>query len=293
MKLKLAAAGLAAVLSVGLVGCSGSSSDSSSGADQERVTVKVGVVGDNNEPWETAAEALEENENIEIELVKFSDYVQPNQALSDGSVDLNSFQTQIYLETYNSEHGTDLTSIGYTLMAPLGIYSNEVDSVDELPDGATVSIPDDASNGGRALKLLEKAGLITVDPAAGLTPTTDDITDNPKNLQITELDAAQTARSLEDVDAAVINSGMAVDAGLIPSTDSIFIEEVGEESTPYYNVIAARAEDTDNETYKKVVEYYQSDAVAQTITESTKGSQIAVWDGAPSASPSAAQSTAA
>ncbi|RLP06709.1 MetQ/NlpA family ABC transporter substrate-binding protein [Propionibacterium australiense] len=289
MKLKLTAAALAAVLSVGLAGCSGSSSDS----NREEVTVKVGVVGDNNEPWETAAANLAENENIKVELVRFSDYVQPNQALADGSVDLNSFQTQIYLETYNTEHGTDLTSIGYTLMAPLGVYSNRIASVGELPDGATVSIPDDASNGGRALKLLEKAGLITVDPAAGLTPTKGDITGNPKNLQITELDASQTARSLEDVDAAVVNSGMAVDAGLTPSTDAIFIEEVGAESTPYYNVIAARAGDTGNETYKKVVEYYQSDEVAQTIAESTKGSQIAVWEGAPSIAPSAAQSTPA
>ncbi|SPF69478.1 NLPA lipoprotein [Propionibacterium ruminifibrarum] len=288
MKLKLAAAGLAAVLSVSLVGCSGSSSDS-----EETTTVKVGVYGDNNEPWETAAANLEENENIEIELVKFSDYVQPNQALSDGSVDLNSFQTQIYLETYNSEHGTDLTSIGYTIIEPMGLYSNTYDDLDALPDGATVTIPNDVSNGGRALKLLEKAGLITVDPEAGVTGTKEDITDNPKNLQITELDAAQTARSLSDSDLAAINADIAVDAGLLPSEDALLREEVGEESAPYYNVIAARAEDTDNETYKKVVEYFQTEEVAQTIADAYKGSQFPVWEGAPSLSPSAAQSTAA
>ncbi|MBE6476754.1 MAG: MetQ/NlpA family ABC transporter substrate-binding protein [Propionibacteriaceae bacterium] len=288
MKLKLAAAGLAAVLSVSLVGCSGSSSDS-----EETTTVKVGVYGDNNEPWETAAANLEENENIEIELVKFSDYVQPNQALSDGSVDLNSFQTQIYLETYNTEHGTDLTSIGYTIIEPMGLYSNTYDDLDALPDGATVTIPNDVSNGGRALKLLEKAGLITVDPEAGVTGTKEDITDNPKNLQITELDAAQTARSLSDSDLAAINADIAVDAGLLPSEDALLREEVGEESAPYYNVIAARAEDTDNETYKKVVEYFQTEEVAQTIADAYKGSQFPVWEGAPSLSPSAAQSTAA
>ena len=290
MKLKLAAAGLALVMTVGLAGCSGSSSDSSG---RDKTTVRVGVYGDNNEPWETAAENLKDDENIDVELVRFSDYVQPNQALSDGSVDLNSFQTQIYLETYDSEHGTDLTSIGYTIIEPMGLYSHKVGSVDELADGATVTIPNDVSNGGRALKLLEKAGLIAVNPDAGLTPAPEDITDNPKNLQITQLDANQTARSLDDVDAAVVNSGIAVDSGLTPSTDAIFIEEVGEDSRPYYNVIAARASDVDNETYRTVVRYFQSDEVARTIADSTRGSQIAVWDGAPSLAPSASASRTA
>ena len=283
------AAGLALVVAVGLAGCSGSSTGSNASGKDE-VTVKVGVVGDNNEPWETAADSLKEKENIDVELVKFSDYVQPNQALSDGSVDLNSFQTEIYLDTYNNEHGTDLTSIGYTIIEPMGLYSHRVSSVGDLADGATVTIPNDVSNGGRALKLLEKAGLITVNPDAGLTPSTDDITANPKNLQITQLDAAQTARSLDDSDAAVVNSGIAVDAGLTPSTDAISIEETGEDSKPYYNVIAARASDVDNETYRTVVRYYQSDEVARTIADSTRGSQIAVWDGAPSASPGATAS---
>ncbi|RLP06651.1 MetQ/NlpA family ABC transporter substrate-binding protein [Propionibacterium australiense] len=287
MKLKLVAAALAAVLSVGLAGCSGSSSG------EEKTTVKLGVYGDNNEPWETAAANLEENENIKVELVRFSDYVQPNQALSDGSVDLNSFQTQIYLETYNTEHGTDLTSIGYTIIEPMGLYSSKYDDLGSLPDGATVTIPNDVSNGGRALKLLEKAGLITVDPAAGVTGTKEDITSNPKNLKITELDAAQTARSLSDSDLAAINADIAVDAGLVPSQDALQREEVGEESAPYYNVIAARAGDTGNETYKKVVEYFQTDEVAQTIADAYKGSQFPVWEGAPSIAPSAAQSTPA
>ena len=157
-------------------------------------------------------------------------------------------------------------------------------------DGATVTIPNDVSNGGRALKLLEKAGLITVNPDAGLTPGLDDVTGNPKNLRITQLDAAQTARSLDDADLAAINADIAVDAGLTPSTDAIFIEETGEASRPYYNVIAARASDVDDETYRTVVRYFQSDEVARTIADSTRGSQIAVWDGAPSASPSATAS---
>ena len=283
------AAGLALVVAVGLAGCSGSSTGSN-GSGKDGATVKVGVVGDNNEPWETAADSLKEKENIDVELVKFSDYVQPNQALSDGSVDLNSFQTEIYLDTYNSEHGTDLTSIGYTIIEPMGLYSHRVSSVGDLADGATVTIPNDVSNGGRALKLLEKAGLITVNPDAGLTPGLDDVTGNPKNLRITQLDAAQTARSLDDADLAAINADIAVDAGLTPSADALLREEVGEASRPYYNVIAARASDVDDETYRTVVRYFQSDEVARTIADVYKGSQFPVWDGAPSASPSATAS---
>lgn len=275
MKLKIAAVGLATVLSIGLVGCSGSSSDSSG---NEAVTVKVGVVGDNNEQWDTVAENLKNDENITIDLVKFSDYTMPNQALADSEIDLNAFQTQVYLDNYNTEHSTDLTTIGYTLMAPMGFYSSKISDLNDLADGATVSIPNDVSNGGRALKLLEKAGLITVNPEAGLTPSVSDITSNPRNLNITELDASQTARSLDDVDAAAINSGMAVDAGLNPNSDAIYLEPVTSESRPYYNVIAARADDVDNETYKTVVEYYQTDEVAQVISDMSNGSQIAIWD---------------
>ena len=144
------AAGLALVVAVGLAGCSGSSTGSNASGKDE-VTVKVGVYGDNNEPWETAADSLKEKENIDVELVKFSDYVQPNQALSDGSVDLNSFQTEIYLDTYNNEHGTDLTSIGYTIIEPMGLYSHRVSSVGDLADGH-----DDGVGG----ELLERAGAV-------------------------------------------------------------------------------------------------------------------------------------
>ena len=291
-------AALAAVvaLSLGLTACGGNTTTAGSSASGKAAkTVKIAVVGDKQEPWISVQKAVKDKENITLQLVKFSDYVKPNESLNSGEVDLNSFQTQIFLDTYNKQHTTTLKTIGVTVMAPLGAYSKKTTKITDIAQNGTVSIPSDASNGGRALKLLETAGLLKVSASAGLAPTVKDITDNPKNLQIKALDAAQTARSLQDVDVAIINSALAVDAGLIPSRDAIFLEPVTAASAPYCNVIAARSADVDNETYKAVVKYYQTDATAQVIVDSTKGSQFPVWDGAPknlkpnlsSASPSA------
>ena len=245
--------------------------------DKEIVKVTVGVVGEVNEPWNYTIEQLKEKENIEVTLVKFSDYTTPNTALADGEIDLNSFQTQIFLEHFNKDTDSALASIGYTIMAPLGIYSQKLSNVNEITEESEIAIPNDPSNGGRALRLLQTSGLITLNEDAGLLPTLNDITENPLNLVITELDSSQTARALQDVDASVINSGMAVDAGFIPSEDAVFLEPVTEESTPYYNVTAARKDDLENEVYLTVVKYFQSEGTAEIIKESTKGSQIPVW----------------
>ena len=255
-----------------------SSSDSSTAEANEPVKVTLGVVGEVNEPWDYVIEELKEKENIEVELVKFTDYTTPNNALAEGEIDLSSFQTEIFMDNYNKDHGTELTTIGYTVMAPLGLYSDKITSINELKDGDTIAIPNDVSNEGRALILLQTAGLIKLDPEAGLVPTTEDVVENRLNLQFQTLESNQTARALQDVTASVINSGMAVDAGFIPSEDAIFLEPVTEDSKPYYNVIAALAEDVDNETFQTIVEYYQSEGTAKVIEESSKGSQFPVWD---------------
>ncbi|MHC5375106.1 MetQ/NlpA family ABC transporter substrate-binding protein [Enterococcus sp. LJL120] len=273
---------LVAGLFIGLAGftlaaCSTSSASPSESSSDEAVTVKLGVVGDNTDVWDSVSERLAD-EGINIEYVKFTDYTQPNVALSDGSIDLNSFQTEIFLDAYNEESGDDLTPIGLTVIAPLGIYSDKVTDVKDLTEGATIAIPNDTTNGGRALLLLETAGLIEVDDAAGSTPTTSDITDNPLNLNIEEVDASQTARSLQDVDASVINSGMAVDAGFTPSEDAIFLEPVSDTSRPYVNVIVARSEDVDNEAYQKIVAAYQTEETEKVIDDTSKGSSIAAWN---------------
>ncbi|WP_321378990.1 MetQ/NlpA family ABC transporter substrate-binding protein [Trichococcus shcherbakoviae] len=254
------------------------SSDSSTADANEPVKVTLGVVGEVNEPWDYVIEELKEKENIEVELVKFTDYTTPNNALAEGEIDLSSFQTEIFMDNYNRDHGTELTTIGYTVMAPLGLYSEKITSINELKDGDTIAIPNDVSNEGRALILLQTAGLIKLDTAAGLVPTTEDVIENRLNLQFQTLESNQTARALQDVTASVINSGMAVDAGFIPSEDAVFLEPVTADSKPYYNVIAALSEDVDNEVFQTIVAYYQSEGTAKVIEESSKGSQFPVWN---------------
>ena len=276
----LAAMTLSASLFLAACGnaASDSASDSSTADATEPVKVTLGVVGEVNEPWDYVIEELKEKENIEVELVKFTDYTTPNNALAEGEIDLSSFQTEIFMDNYNRDHGTELTTIGYTVMAPLGLYPEKITSINELKDGDTIAIPNDVSNEGRALILLQTAGLIKLDTAAGLVPTTEDVVENRLNLQFQTLESNQTARALQDVTASVINSGMAVDAGFIPSEDAVFLEPVTEDSKPYYNVIAALSEDVDNEVFQTIVAYYQSEGTAKVIEESSKGSQFPVWD---------------
>ena len=272
---KLLSITLTGALLFSLASCQGEKSGAES--EPENKVVKVGVVGESSDQWEPVIKNLAE-EGITVELVPFSDYSQPNQALADKEIDLNSFQHYAYLNKDIEDRGFDLSVIGDTLIAPLGIYSNKIKSVEELKDGDSIAIPSDATNGGRALKVLEAAGVIKVDEAAGYTPTLDDIVENNKNIKFVEVEAAQTPRLLEDVAVALINGGHAVDAGFNPKEDSIYLEEVKEGSeNPYINVIVARTEDKDNEVYKKVVEEFRSDEVAKVIEEVYKGAYIPTW----------------
>lgn len=243
----------------------------------EEVVIKLGVVGENNEQWDPVIEKLAED-NIKLELVKFADYSLPNRALNDGEIDLNAFQHYAYLNKDVESNGYKIEAIGETLVAPLGVFSNKIKDLSELKDGDTIAIPNDATNGGRALKVLEAAGVIKVDPAAGYTPTLNDITENPKNIKFEEVEAANTASLLPDVAAALINGGHAIDNGLNPKTDSIYLEKVeGGSENPYINVIVARTEDKDNANYKKVVEYFRTPEVAQKIEEVYKGAYLPTW----------------
>lgn len=273
LKIALAAAAFLVVAA----GCSNQGKASEASDKNKETTVKLGVIGADTDVWDDVKDRLKE-EGINLEYVKFTDYNQPNAALADGSIDLNSFQHQFFLDNYNEEHGTDLVSIGNTVNAPLGIYSEKIKDVKELKEGAKIAIPNDVTNGGRALLLLQTAGLITVDPAKAQAPTVSDITENKLNLDISELDAAQTARALSDVDISVINSGVAVDAGFTPTEDAIFLEPVDDNSKPYVNIIVARKEDKDNEVYQKVVDAYQTKETEKVIEETSKGSSIPAWE---------------
>lgn len=248
-------------------------------AKEKTTTVKLGVVGDDSDVWDDVKERLKKD-NIQLEIVKFTDYTQPNAALNEGEIDLNSFQHQIFLDSYNKDHGTDLVPIGETVIAPLGIYSEKIKDVKELKKGDIVAIPNDVTNSGRALLLLQTAGLIKVDPAAKQTPTVKDITENKLDLKIKELDAAQTARALSDTTVSLINSGMAVDAGFVPNKDAIFLEPVNETSKPYINIIVAKKKDKDNSIYQKIVKAYQSPETVKLLEKTTKGSSTPVWEDA-------------
>ncbi len=242
-------------------------------------TVKVGVASDDEiEVWEFVAE-LAEKEGITLEVELFNDYVQPNVAVASGDLDLNAFQHVAYLEEWNKENDEDLQPIGYTYVSPLGAYSENVTSLDELAEGAVLAIPNDPTNGGRALLLLEQAGVIEVDDAAGVLPTLKDITKNDKKLEFKELDAAQVAVSLPDVDAAIINTNYALDHDLSIEEDAIFVdtEDLAKVNEVYKNVVVTRKDDVENELYKHIVELYQSEEVAEKITEVTDGANVAAW----------------
>lgn len=265
---------LGLTLAVGLLVTTACGTDASKAEETE--PIKIGVVGEVNEVWDFVKEKLAAD-GVEIELIKFSDYATPNVALAEGELDLNSFQTKIFMDSFNEDHGENLVAIADTVIAPLGIYSSSIQDISETKENDVIAIPNDVSNEGRALLLLQTAGLIEVDPSKGQIPVVEDITSNPLNLTFETLDSSQTARALDDVTASVINSGMAVDAGFIPTEDAVFLEPVTESSDPYYNAIVSREEDKDNEVFKKIIEAYQAEDTKEVIAETSKGSSIPVW----------------
>lgn len=267
-------------------GTAGTEAQSSAGgASTEKTIVKVGVVGEYNAQWDTINELLADD-GIEVELVKFTDYAAPNRALDDGEIDLNAFQHKAYLANDIAQKGYDIVDIGDTIIAPLSIFNNKnkISSIEDIKDGDVIAIPSDLTNGGRALKLLEAAGLIECDPEKGFTPTKADITNYNVKIEIKEAESATLANILPDCAAAIINGGNAFTAGLDPTSDAIFQENVDPETNEavpqLINVIVARTADKDNEIYKKVVDAYHTPEVEQTIKDAYKGAFICAWEGA-------------
>ncbi|WP_044642642.1 MetQ/NlpA family ABC transporter substrate-binding protein [Risungbinella massiliensis] len=247
-----------------LVGCS---------SNAEETTVKVGISGSDTQVWDFIAKKAEK-EGVKIEVVTFSDYVQPNLALADGSIDANAFQTIAYLNQFKNERKLDIKPIGTTVIAPMGIYSKKYKNINDIPNGSTITIPNDLTNGGRALLLLEKAGLIKMKADFNGKGLTESIESNPKNLKIVPVAAPQTPRSMDDAAAAVINNGIAVSAGLSPVNDPIFRED--ETAKPYINVIAAQTKRANEPALQKLVELYQSEDVHKYIEQIYKGGTIPV-----------------
>ncbi|MFS0895673.1 MetQ/NlpA family ABC transporter substrate-binding protein [Microbacterium sp. 179-I 3D3 NHS] len=257
-------AALAAVpLFVALAGCATGSSDAGSGGDSGGdEVVKIGVVGKGDAQWEPFVEAAAE-EGITVELVDFGSYEQPNPALTEGEVDLNQFQHIVYLAQYNVASGSDLTPVGSTAIYPLGLYSQKYDDVDDIPEGETVAVPDDASNQARALLVLQSAGLIELKSGGTIFSDIADIDTGKSKVKVTALEAALTPTSLPDVAAAIINNDFVEDAGL--TFDDAIAQDDPEDpnALPYVNIFAARADDAENETYLKLVEIFQTNEDVQ------------------------------
>ena len=205
----------------------------------------------------------------QVKVVEFSDYITPDKALADGDIDLVSYQHKPFLDNFNKQNGTDLVPIGNTILMRMGIYSDKYKSVDALPDGAVIAIPNDPTNGGRGLALLQRAGLLKLKDGVGFKATPADVVDNPKHFQFKEIEAAQLPRSLGDVDAAVITMNYVMSAGLNVKEQGIFLEPKDEPLAVM--VLAVRAQDKDNPTYKKIAEIFHSDAVKKFIADKYNG----------------------
>ncbi len=236
--------------------------------------IKVGVSpGEHAEIMEEVAKVAAPK-GLNIKVVEFSDYVVPNQALADGDIQANSFQHVPYLDNQMKDRGFDLKVVGTTITTPMGVYSHHLKALADLKDGATVGIPNDPTNGGRALLVLQQLGVIKVAPEAGLKPTVLDVTENPKKLKFQELDAAQLPRSLADLDAALINTNYAIASGLNPKTDAIAMESA---DNPYVNVIVVKNGDQDKPWVKELVESYHSPEVKKFIEDKYHGTVLTSW----------------
>ncbi|MCD7738393.1 MAG: MetQ/NlpA family ABC transporter substrate-binding protein [Lachnospiraceae bacterium] len=300
MKKRVVSLLLALTLTGALIsGCSGASSSAESSSEAEVTEAET----EEEEGDEADAEASEEATELEplivgavvtphaeileyirddlaeagydLQIVEYNDYVLPNTALEAGDLDANYFQHVPYLENFNEENGTHIVAVASVHFEPMAIYAGKTSSLEELQEGATVAIPNDTTNEARALLLLEANGLITLDPDAGLTATVLDITDNPLNLQITELEAAQIPRSIEDVDIAVVNGNYAIEAGL---TETIAVESSESEAAETYgNVIAVREGDEDTAKTQALVDAILTDKVRDFITDNYDGAVLPVF----------------
>ena len=266
------------VLSLALTGCGG--------AKKEDVKAEAPADGDNKivigvspTPHGEIIEGLKpefEKEGLDVEVVNFDDYIQPNLQLEAGDLDANYFQHKPYLDSFTEERNIDdLAVLGYVHIEPMAIYSEKYKSVDEIEDGAEIIIPNDPSNGARALILLEDAGLIKLKDKTNLNSTEKDIAENPKNLKFTAMDAPSIAQVYKDAGAAVINSNFAIGQGLDPTKDSIFLEPT---DSPYANLVAIRKEDADKEKFKKFLKVLNSEEAKKFIEEKFKGAVIPAFE---------------
>ncbi len=268
-KLKTLAALSVLVGSLALVGC---------GQDEKDPNhIKVGViVGTEQQVAEVAQKVAKDKYGLNVELVTFNDYVLPNEALSKGDIDVNAFQHKPYLDQQIKDRGYKLVSVGNTFVYPIAGYSKKIKSLDELESGSQIALPNDPTNLGRSLLLLQKQGLIKLKDGVGLLPTVLDVVENPKNLKLVELEAPQLPRSLDDaqIALAIINTTYASQIGMTPAKDGIFVED---KESPYVNLVVAREDNKDAENVKKFVQAYQSDEVNDAANKAFNGGAVKGW----------------
>ena len=241
-------------------------------AEAKPLTLKVGASPVPHAEILNAVKPILEAEGIALDIVEFADYNQPNLRLADKDLDANYFQHIPYLESFSNDHKLDLTYTAKVHIEPMGVYSDKVKDLKDLKEGAEIAIPNDPTNGGRALILLEQAGLLKVKDGVGINATVYDIAENPKKIKITELEAATLPRVLRDVDAAVINSNYAMEAKLVPTEDSLALESA--KDNPYVNILAIRKGDENRPELKKLADALNSPELKKFIEEEYKGAVI-------------------
>lgn len=259
--------------SVLLYGC-GSKETSTTAQKSENAKSSKLVIGASPVPHAEILKVVQpilKEKGIELDIKEFTDYVTPNIALNDKQIDGNFFQHVPYLEDFNKQKGMNLVAVGKVHVEPMAAYSNKVKSKDEIPNGATIAIPNDAVNGGRALLLLQKQGLLKLKNSDALSQTPKDIVDNPKNLKFKELEAAQLPRVLSDVDVAIINTNYALEANLNPVKDSLFIED---KNSPYANVLVTRPDNQKDSAVQELVKALNSPEVKKFIEDKYKGAIV-------------------
>jgi D-methionine transport system substrate-binding protein len=237
-------------------------------------TIKIGATPGPHAQILEAVKPIAAKNGLDIQIIEFTDYVVPNAALDAGDLQANSFQNQPYLDNQKADRGYKIEPVGLNVNFPMGVYSKKFKSWDAVPQGATLSIPNDPTNGGRVLLLLQDKGVLKLKPGVGFKPTIADIVENPRKFKIVEVDAAQTARTLDDVDVAAVNTNYATQAGLDPVKDAILREDP---KGPYVNLIAVRAADKDKPWVKVLVESYHSPEVRDFVLTKFKGAVLPAW----------------
>ena len=273
---------LALALSASLTACGSSGTtettdDTDSGDTTETVTLKVAASPTPHAEILEQVKPILAEQGIDLVITEYGDYIVPNTAVDEGDEDANYFQHTPYLEQFNAENGTDLVSVGKIHYEPMGIYAGKTASLEELPDGATIAVPNDATNEARALQLLAAQGLIEIDPEAGLNATPNDITSNPKNLEFTELDAAMIPNTIEEFDLNVIHSNYALQAGLNPAEDALASEDAASDAAQTYaNIVAVKAGHENDPAIVALVDALHSEEIQEFINTTYAGSVLPI-----------------